>query len=270
MADTWYYTSNYFNSKALEHVLRNTSLSTSNAYIALFSGHPLTFGLSAELSGNGYSRIQAPFTVSGSTAVNTSEVTFPKATGSWYSAVFYGIINAATSGSILFWGLLPTSKQVYTGETFFINAGQLYVGLGGAYSAYLGGNLLNHTLNNISYTSPGLDVFAALYTTLPNANDSGGTEVSAGDYTRLRISGSGWTSINPVYGLDTRAITTSTIDLPFCSDTSNTWGIISGLCLRDSVSAGNQLFRGTFTFPPTVVIGDSYNIKTGDLTVNVG
>jgi hypothetical protein len=274
LADTWYYTTSYFNTKVVGHVLRNSSFSSSNAYVALFSGHPVTFGLGAELTGGGYSRVQAGFTVSGSTAKNTSEIKFPRATADWYSVVFYGIVDAATNGNILFWGLLPVSRQVYTGETFFISASALYIGLGAGYSAYLGGKILNHTLNNINYTSPGLNVFAALYNTLPNALDSGGSEINEANYSRLRISGSGWSGPPPASVTggypDVTITTTSTIDLPYCSDTQYSWGTINGLCLRDSDSGGNQLFRGAFPYPPTVVVDDSYSINSGDLSLKIG
>jgi hypothetical protein len=283
---TIYYTSSYLNTKVLEHVLMNTSFSASSAYIALFSGHPINAGLAGELSGYGYLRVQAAFTVSGSVASNTSQINFPRATSMWANVAYCGIMDSITTGSgnVLFWGQLPVSKQPFGEETFFINAGELRIGLGEGYSTYLAGKILDHTLNNTTYTSPGLDVFAALYSTLPNANDSGGTEVSASNYNRIRISGSSWmitippialstpivSSGNTGFGVIVNRMAVSKIDLPYCTDTTENWGVISGLCLRDSSSGGNQLFRGSFTYPPTIVIDDSYNIKAGELEVQIG
>jgi hypothetical protein len=284
---TTYYTSSYFNTKVLEHVLMNTSFSASAAYLALFSGHPINAGLKGEISGNGYSRVQVAFTISGSVASNTSQINFPRATSMWADVAYCGIMDSITSasGNVLFWGELPVSKQPWTGDTFFINSGELRIGLGEGYSTYLAGKILNHTLNNTAYTSPGLDVFAALYNTVPNANDSGGTEVSASNYNRIRISGSSWmitippitfistpavSSVNTSFGIVVNRMAVSKIDLPYCTETTENWGTINGLCLRDSSSGGNQLFRGSFTYPPTIVIDDSYNIKTGELEVQIG
>jgi hypothetical protein len=267
---TIFYTSVYVNTKILEHVLKNTAFSSTNAWLGLYTGIPTL--PNTELTGNSYSRKQVAFTVSGSTAVNTSEIRFAQATGEWNNIAYYGISDSASSVNLLFYDRLPIPKKLYTGNTFVVNAGELYVGLGGGYSTYLAGKLLNHLLNNTTYTSPGLDVFSALYTALPDKNDSGGTEVNAVNYDRLKISGSGWSNITSIssYTTDsnnTGVSSTTVIDLIFCTDTQYSWGILDGLCLRDSNSGGNQLFRGEFTISPGVVVGDSYMIKTGDLVV---
>lgn len=260
-----FYTSTYFNTKVIEHVLKNTSFSSTSGWLGLYTNNPTTGA--GELSSYNYSRIQVPFTVSGSTAINTGAINFSRATGEWNTINYYGILNASVSGSLLFYGELSIPRKIYSTETFFINAGELYIGLGVGYSNYLAGKLLNHVLNNTNYTSPGLDIFSALYTVLPNASDTGGTEVNGVNYNRLRVSGSSWTSTP---GSNTEIIASTIIDLDYCSDSQYSWGEIKGLCLRDSFSAGNQLFRGSFIYPPTVVIGDSYNIKAGDLAVKVG
>jgi len=278
----------YLGTSLLNHVLRNTSLTSCSGWLGLYIGNPRTSGTEVLLgTSNGYSRVQVPFTISGSVAKNTSTITFPKATDRWGTISYIGISDASTSGNLLFYGQIPTTdtKTVYKGNIFFVDSEELIIELGGAFSVYLANNLLNHVLNKTTYTSPALDVFAALYSTVPDRSDSGGTEISAADYTRLRISGSSWsTPVNRViaYSGDadtndsgayislSRVYTSNLITLDFCTDTQYVWGEIKGICLRDAASGGNQLFGGSFDYPSVVIAGDGYNIKISDLIVENG
>lgn len=259
----------YLSTKILEHVLKNTNFSSSNAYLGLFKGNPYYGGIEVSASNTAYSRPQVAFTISGSIASNTSGINFSKATADWGTVSYFGLSDAATEGNLLFYGELPVSKTVYMNNTFFVNSAEIIVSLGNQFSVYLANKLLNHVLNNTAYTSPGLNVYIGIYTTLPDKNDSGGTEVSAVNYSRLKISGSGWSEIqtgpSPVYYKDIF----NTITLPFCNDSQYTWGTLRGACLRDSISSGNQLFRGIISASPTLTIGDSFYINRGELVVEI-
>lgn len=266
-------TSVYLKNKILNHVLRNTTYTPPDPiYIALYLSNPGDYDTGTEMSGSGYARKEAPaFTVSGSLASIGSYTSFAPASGSWGWITHYGIKNSLTSGSLLFYGELrnqtipggtytSASRYIRGGDSFAVHSGSLVICIAGAYSNYLAGELLDHILNNNAYASPGTDVYAALYTTLPDANDSGGTEVSGTGYTRKKISGSSWTA-------PTQGYTYNVEPLVFTTSAPDIWGTIEGICLRDAASGGNILFRGGILPPSNILSGDSFKFDAGNLTV---
>lgn len=269
-------TSVYLKHKILNHVLRNTTYTPPNPiYIALYTSDPTDLDGGTEISGSGYARVTAPsFTVSGNQASVSAYSSFPASSGSWGWITYYGIKDASTSGSLLFYGRLRDnqittgdqyvsgSRYIRGGDIFGAHSGSIVISMEGGYSNYLAGELLDHILNNSAYTSPGLNVYAALYNTLPDANDSGGTEVSGTGYSRMRISGSGWTS-------PSQGTTYNAISLVFTEDAPVGWGVIEGVCLRDAPSGGNMLFRGNILPPPTILLGDSFKFDVGNLAVSI-
>ena len=58
---------------------------------------------------------------------NTSDITFTTASGNWGTITDVGILDAATTGNMLFYGALSASKVVNSGDTFKFNAGDLDV-----------------------------------------------------------------------------------------------------------------------------------------------
>lgn len=130
--------SNYLENAVLNHVLRNTSYAQPGSlYVGLFtntSGNAaanLEAGtLSDEVSGNGYARQSATFgSASGGSASTSATITFPAATGNWGTITHVAIIDNSTSGNVLFWGAVTTSKTIETGDTFQITSGNLTVSL---------------------------------------------------------------------------------------------------------------------------------------------
>jgi len=130
--------SDYLENKLLDRLLRNTAwTSPTSVYVALYTTSPTDAGGGTEVaSGNGYSRqtMTGGWTVSsgGSStrAYNTSAVTFsPCSTSSWGTVVAVGILDAASSGNLLFYGPLSANRTVEVGDVFSFPANSLGVTL---------------------------------------------------------------------------------------------------------------------------------------------
>jgi hypothetical protein len=151
--------SNYLELEVLDHVLgegaRNFT-SPAALHVALFTGTAGTVLTALEsgtnstsgtgnwgyyeatTSGTAYARQTVNFATaaSGSSASN-STVTFPVATANYDSTTgslgatvtCIAVVDAATSGNVLFFGQLTTSKTVSSGDQFTVSSGNLTVSL---------------------------------------------------------------------------------------------------------------------------------------------
>ena len=155
--------SDYLENKLLDHVLRQTAGNFSapgTVYVALFttanstqvtnlaaaleantSGTDATskFGY-YEINAGSYARQSITFGNAGASTDGTissnATVSFPVATANYESAGSTGnivthiaIMDASSSGNVLFYGALTTSKTVSSGDQFTISSGNLSVSL---------------------------------------------------------------------------------------------------------------------------------------------
>ncbi len=256
--------SDYLEDKLIDHILRNTAFPTpgTNIWIGLYTADPSDSGGGTPVSGGSYARVQvtawdAP---SGGATANTNAITFPTATANWGLVCAIGIFDASTAGNLLMWGELTVDKQVDLGDTFSIAAGDLDISLGGDYSTSLANSLLSHILRNTAYSKP-TNVKAHLYTTLPNAADSGGVEVSGGSYAAQAIfDTTGWDAPAGTGATEN----TSTVTFPVAT---GNWGTVVGVCLRDQ--AAGLLFFKTLTASKIVNNGDTFRFSAGALDVAI-
>jgi len=125
--------SDYLEDKVLEHVFGGNAYSApSTLYVALYTVAPTDTGGGTEVSGGGYVRQSGAFTVSGTnptTASNTAAIEYPTATANYGTVVAVGIFDALSSGNLLAYANLTTSKVVSTGDVFRFNTGDLDVTL---------------------------------------------------------------------------------------------------------------------------------------------
>ena len=159
--------SNYLEDKLLDHVLNfgNGSLTVGSGrgytppatvYVALFadSGSGVAATLESNTSGtdatskfgyyeinNGsYARQTITFANAGASTTGTissnQTVSFPVATANYQTAGTTGqvvthlaLMDASTSGNVLFYGALTTSKTVSSGDQFTISSGNLSISL---------------------------------------------------------------------------------------------------------------------------------------------
>ena len=132
--------SNYLENKVLDHVLTATSYSApSTRYLALFlntSGNAATNleagTLTDEVSTSGSAYIRKAVTfaaASGGTSATNATVTFDTATANWGTITHVAVMDAETSGNVLFYGAVTTSKTIETGDTFQVSSGNLTISL---------------------------------------------------------------------------------------------------------------------------------------------
>ena len=125
--------SDYLEDKVLEHVFGgNAYTAPSTLYVALYTSAPSDTGGGTEVSGGGYVRKTATFNVSGTnptTASNAAAIEYPTATANYGTVTSVGIFDASSSGNLLAYANLTTSKVVSTGDVFRFNAGDLDVTL---------------------------------------------------------------------------------------------------------------------------------------------
>jgi hypothetical protein len=123
--------SNYLEDKILDHVLKNTSYtSPSTVYLGLYTSDPTDANVGTEVSGGSYARQSISFDVaSGGVSTTDANIEFPQATGSWGTISHIGILDALTTGNLLFHTPLTTSKVIDTGDIFRVSTHNLTVTL---------------------------------------------------------------------------------------------------------------------------------------------
>lgn len=122
---------NYLEAKLLDHVLTNTSFSSpTTVYAGLFTVAPNDSGGGTEVSGGSYARQAMSFSAaSGGATTTDADINFPQATADWGTVVAVGIHDALTSGNLLMYTDLTTSKAIATGDILKISSGSLTVSL---------------------------------------------------------------------------------------------------------------------------------------------
>jgi hypothetical protein len=135
--------SNYTEDRTLDFWLKANSQTTSapgTVYAALFNSDP-SLGSTAEnleagtitdeCTGGAYARQSIAFgTISNGSVPSSGNVTFPAATdNNWGTITHVAVMDASTSGNVLFYGALDTAKLIESGDTFQITDSNLTVTL---------------------------------------------------------------------------------------------------------------------------------------------
>ena len=123
--------SNYLENGLLNAVLRSTSYSSpATVYVGLYTSDPGEDNSGTEVSGGSYARKSAAFNApSNGVCTNSAAVEFDQATGNWGTVSHVALLDAITSGNLLFYTDITTSKTIETGDIFKIAAGSLSVTL---------------------------------------------------------------------------------------------------------------------------------------------
>lgn len=121
--------SNYLENAIINATLRNTSYtSPTTVYVGLYTDDPGEGNTGTEVSGGSYARTAVTFGApSNGVSTNSASVTFPTATGTWGTVTHIGILDAATSGNLLYYTPLDASKSIASGDVFTISTGNLSV-----------------------------------------------------------------------------------------------------------------------------------------------
>jgi hypothetical protein len=123
--------SNYLENALINATLRNTSYtSPATVYVGLYTSDPTDANSGTEVSGGSYARTAVTFGApSDGVTTNDAAVEFPQATGSWGTVGWIGILDASTSGNLLYHTALDVSKTIDSGDIFKIATGSLSVTL---------------------------------------------------------------------------------------------------------------------------------------------
>ena len=122
--------SNYLETELLDHVFAgNAYTAPSTIYVGLFTSNPAEDGSGTEVSGGSYARESASFTVSGNTATTSAAIEFTTATANWGTISHIGIYDASSSGNLLAYAALSSSKTIESGDVFRIPAGDIDITL---------------------------------------------------------------------------------------------------------------------------------------------
>jgi len=122
--------SNYLETELLDHVFANNAYtSPTTVYVGLFTSAPSEAGGGTEVSGGSYVRKAGSFSVSGNTATTSAAIEWPTATASWGTITSIGIYDASTSGNLLAYANLSSSKAIASGDVFRIPTGDIDITL---------------------------------------------------------------------------------------------------------------------------------------------
>lgn len=123
--------SNYLETALVNATLRNTSFtSPTTVYVGLYTTSPGEGNTGTEVSGGSYARQSAAFAApTDGVTTNSATLTFPTATGSWGTITHIGILDALTTGNLLYYAALDVSKTIGSGDIFTISSGNLSVTL---------------------------------------------------------------------------------------------------------------------------------------------
>jgi hypothetical protein len=112
--------SNYLENALINATLRNTAYSSpATVYVGLFTTDPTDAGTGTEVTGGSYTRKAITFGApSNGVSVNSAAVEFDQATASWGTVTHFGILDASTSGNLLYHGALTASKVIDDGDVF--------------------------------------------------------------------------------------------------------------------------------------------------------
>ena len=121
---------NFLETEILDHVFAGAAYSApSQHYLGLFTAAPGEAGGGTELSGSAYARRPVDFSTSGATTSNDAAIEFATATGSWGTVTHVGVFDAATSGNLMAYATLSSSKAIATGDVFRVPTGDLDITL---------------------------------------------------------------------------------------------------------------------------------------------
>jgi hypothetical protein len=112
--------SNYLENALINATLRNTSYTTpSTVYVGLYTSDPTDANTGTEVTGGSYARKAATFGApSNGVSTISSAIEFDQATANWGTVTHFGILDASTSGNLLYHGALTASKAIDTGDVF--------------------------------------------------------------------------------------------------------------------------------------------------------
>ena len=242
--------SNYLEDALIEHIFHasNTYSPVSTIYLGLHTASPTDAGGNETVYTN-YVRQAIAFSAASSRNITQNgQVDFPQCGVTGATITHYGLYDAETSGNLLAWGALSSSKAVSEGNTPSVADAEVDVYFSaGTISDYLADTLLDFAFRNQAFSKPSKYIFLA---TVALTDASTGSTITEPGNAYARHQVTAWTCTNNA--------AENTSEETFSPNPSGTWGAITAVGLADASSAGNILF---YDNSPT---GDGQTPTTGD------
>lgn len=121
--------SNYLENRLIDHSLGTTTYTKpSSVYLALYTTAPSDSSAGTEVTGGSYVRKVITFSAAvNGVATNSVSVSFTNMPTA--NVVAIGILDALTSGNLLYWSTLANTVQSISGDTINISNGSLAVSI---------------------------------------------------------------------------------------------------------------------------------------------
>jgi hypothetical protein len=122
---------NYLENALINGTLRGTTYTApTTVYVGLYTSDPTDANTGTEVSGGSYVRTAVTFGApSDGVTTNSAAVEFPQATADWGVVGWIGILDASTSGNLLYHSPLDVAKTISSGDVLRISIGALSVTL---------------------------------------------------------------------------------------------------------------------------------------------
>lgn len=242
----------YLKNALINHTFRNTPFSTPGAdiWLSLHSGDPGLTGAN-EVSGGTYERLQVSTWDAPSlrSTRNTNNATFTTLTADLGVATHLGVWDAQISGNFLFRSD-PFTLPLTIGSAPQFQSGNIVVSILGNSSDYLAAAWINHVFRNTAFTTPGTNLYVALFN--GNPGSSGASEIVGNNYAREQVSD---------WGAPSSGVSRNASNIQFNTPSGN-WGSISGTGVFDASSSGNYLGG--------VLVTSQYAAQMGDTNISFG
>ena len=128
---------------------------------------------------------------------------------------------------------------------------------------YVINEIIDHIFGTGAVYAPETNLYIALLTSTPDANDSGASlpgEVSGGSYARVTCDT--WDAAG------TAEATENSQTVTFAQATA-VWGAVTHFCVMSHITTGDMIGWGVLTAPRTISTGDTASFATGDLDVSI-
>lgn len=126
-------------------------------------------------------------------------------------------------------------------------------------SNYLGNRILDFLFGGVAYTPPAT-YHMALFTVMPLADGTGGTEVAGGNYGRVGVANN---ATNFPAAVGKTKSNGAAVTFPMASAS---WGSVAGIVVMDAATGGNIHMISTFASPRPVAANDTLSFNAGQLT----
>lgn len=255
------FATNYYENMILNLMLGQSATASPKVYIGLFLSPPGESGGGAEVSYQGYSRMEILFSEPGALEsgigfVNTEDITFAKANSDVGSVTHIGIFDSVLGGNMLLYGELDAEIVVSKDEAPVIVAGEAKYWVTGALSVAYATKVLN-LLRGIS--CPGFVPYLALFNGNP---ETAGAELNGGGYNRLPLTFSAPSELPTGPSQITNSTRVAT------ERATSAWGVWNYTAIFDAASNGTPVWLAERT-PKEMRKGLMAIVEVGALAVSV-